>query len=100
MQPQHFNKGGNKMKTSINQLSNGKIEITKGEVLNPAQLSALKWYCLNNGVVKFLSKSQISQLAEFMLSEANKYPSSHSMKFTIMRDFTYACIIKKFPKEN
>jgi len=86
------------MKTSISQLSNGKIDIIKGEYLNPAQLSALKWYCLNGGVVKFLSKAQISQLAEFMLSEADKYPSSHSMRFTIMRDFTYACIIKKFPK--
>ncbi len=86
------------MKTSINQLSNGKIEITKGEFLSPAQLSALKWFCLNNGVIKFLSKAQISQLADFMIIEANKYPSSHSMRFTIIRDFTYACIIKKFPK--
>lgn len=88
------------MKTSINQLSNGKIDIITGEILNEKQLSALKWYCLNNGVIKFLSKVQISQLAEFMLSEANKYPSSHSMKFTIMRDFAYSCIIKKFPKQN
>ena len=80
------------MKTSINQLSNGKIEITKGEVLNPAQLSALKWYCLNNGRIKFLSKSQIKQLAEYCLSECEKYPSSHSMRFTIMRDFTKAVI--------
>jgi len=88
------------MKTSINKLSGGKIEITKGEKLNADQLNALKWYCLNNGIIKFLSRPQVNQLAEYMLSEADKYPSSHSMKFTIMRDFTYAAIIKKFPKDN
>lgn len=83
------------MKTTINTLSSGKIDIIKGEQLNPEQLSALKWYCLNNGTIKFLSKPQISQLAEFMLSECEKYPSSHSMRFTIMRDFTRAVIIQK-----
>ena len=88
------------MKTSINKLSGGKIEITKGEKLNADQLNALKWYCLNNGIIKFLSRPQINQLAEYMMTEANKYPSSHSMKYTILRDFTYAAIIKKFPTNN
>lgn len=86
------------MKVLISKLSGGKIEITKGEKLNTDQLNALKWYCLNNGVIKFLSRPQINQLGEYMLNEAEKYPSSHSMKFTIMRDYTYAAIIKKFPK--
>ena len=86
------------MTTNINQLSGGKIEIVKGKKLTESQLSALKWYCLNNGIITFLSKGQVNQLALFMMDEANKYPSSHSMKYTIMRDFTYSAIIKKFPK--
>lgn len=87
------------MRTFINKLSGGKIEIIKGSILNEEQLNALKWYCLNNGVIKFLSKPQVNQLAQYMMSEADKYPSSHSMKYTIMRDFVYAAIIKKFPKD-
>lgn len=78
--------------TEINHLSGGKIAIVKGEKLDENQLNALKWYCLNNGKIKFLSKSQIKQLAEYCLSECEKYPSSHSMRFTIMRDFTKAVI--------
>ena len=88
------------MNTSIKQLSGGKIEIVKGKVLNEAQLSALKWYCLNNGIINFLNAKQVNQLAVFMMAEADKYPSSHSMKYTIMRDFTFAAIIKKFPKQS
>lgn len=86
------------MRTAISKLSGGKIEIIKGAHLTADQLNALKWYCLNNGVINFLSKPQISQLAEYMISEADKYPSSHSMRFTIMRDFTYSAILKKSQK--
>lgn len=80
------------MITEINQLSNGKISIEKGKKLDEKQLNALKWYCLNNGKINFLSKAQIKQLAEYCLSECDNYSSSHSMRFTIMRDFVKAII--------
>lgn len=82
------------MKT-IMKLSGGNIQIDKKGKLTDDQMQAIKWYCLNHdGKLKidFLSKTQIKQMTNYIFSECEKYGSSHSMRYTILRDYTKALI--------
>lgn len=65
----------------------------KKAVLTEDQLKALLAFCLHHDgkiMLPDLGKKQMLQLATFVMVKAEEYNTTHSMRYTIMRDFVKA----------
>lgn len=67
------------------------IEINKGDKLTEKQLYALKWASLSPEIYGTIDKKQLTakqkrDFIAFAMVEAEKYNSTHSMRYTILRD--------------
>jgi hypothetical protein len=66
-------------------------QITDGRtVLTEDMLMALRWTCQNGFELPKLSPSQQKQLITYGMAEAEQYPNTHSMRYSIMRDICKA----------
>lgn len=73
------------------------VEIPKGKKLTEEQLKAIKWACLSPEFHGKIDKKQLTikqkrQIIAYAMKEAEEYPSSHSMRYTILRDVTKTII--------
>jgi len=67
----------------------GKVEINKGDKLTPDQLSVLKWASLSPEIYGIIDKKQLTakqkkDFINFAMSEAEKYSTTHPMRYTIL----------------
>jgi hypothetical protein len=82
------------MKTSNftikNFIDGSDIIIEKNVTLTNDQLLSLKYSAFNNVNLSKLSAKQKKQLIAYAITEAEKYHSTHSMRYTIMKDVCLA----------
>lgn len=62
------------------------MPIEKNSVLTEFELMCLKHVAFNNADLSKLSAKQKKQLIAYAITEAEKYSTTHSMRYTIMRD--------------
>ena len=72
---------------TINSFKDGSpMNIAKNAKLTEDELMNLKHAAFKNADLSKLSEKQKKQLIAYAISEAEKYSSTHSMRFTIMQD--------------
>lgn len=72
------------------------FKVDAGSELSNEILNALKRECQNDKPLPKLYAKQKRQLVAFAMAEAEQYPNTHSMRYSIMRDICAALFgIKK-----